>query len=236
LAGLRGLLVAAFFNNGVGWKVIAWWVCVLVLDLDRLGGMIPVPVMLSVHSQSRLEMSPTYQGSLTDQFRKIAAKLNNVTSVITALPFSQNNPPAAGNKANARGTECQWEGSWLDTTSSALLALGSSKSSVEDLNDCAESEKVELRRFRNGCRDSAKVAARPRARWRRGDKLDLAVLLAALDICEMMGGLIVRSLSAILAQDLDAGGWRAMSRVVVRIKVRSGMRPYLTTHGCRHTR
>lgn len=29
----------------------------------------------------------TYHGSLTDQFRKTAAKINNVTSVTTALPF-----------------------------------------------------------------------------------------------------------------------------------------------------
>lgn len=49
----------------------------------------------------------TYHGDLRAQFMKIAARANKVTSVMNALPFLKNIPPRAGNKANAKGSECQ---------------------------------------------------------------------------------------------------------------------------------
>ena len=55
----------------------------------------------------------------------------------------------AGKKASASGTECQCEDS-VFAARSGLLALGSKRSSVEDLSDClvfsTESERLEPRR------------------------------------------------------------------------------------------
>ena len=92
-------------------------------------------------------------------------------SVITTLPFSKKSPPAAGNKANARGIECQCDGSW-PVMRSGLVALGSKMSSVVDLIECLassmESEKVELRelvlRSFEASRASEKVDALPNVR------------------------------------------------------------------------
>lgn len=96
----------------------------------------------------RLLNEKAYQGNLTDQFRKIAARLNSVTSVTTALPFSNSNPPIAGSNANASGTECQCEGS-CPVSTSGLFALGRKRLSVVVLIDCpaslTESEKLEVR-------------------------------------------------------------------------------------------
>lgn len=74
----------------------------------------------------------TNHGSLTDQFRNIAAKPNSIISVITELPFVNNIPPIAGKSANANGAESQWEDTCLDSSCPAALGLGSSKLSVED--------------------------------------------------------------------------------------------------------
>ena len=83
----------------------------------------------------------------------MAANASNVKSVTTALPFVKKSPPKAGNKAKARGRECQWDGSWF-VLKSECFGFGRRRSSVEDFRDClvlsTESEKVELRRFRKG--------------------------------------------------------------------------------------
>ncbi len=76
----------------------------------------------------------SHQGSLTDQFKKTAARPNKVKSVTTALPSRKNSPPTAGNSARASGAECQWEGSWL-ASKSGLVTLGSKRLSVDDLMD-----------------------------------------------------------------------------------------------------
>ena len=47
----------------------------------------------------------TYQGCVTDECRNTAARLNSITSVRTALPFSNRMPPTAGSKANIRGID-----------------------------------------------------------------------------------------------------------------------------------
>lgn len=78
-----------------------------------------------------------------------------------------------------------------------LLALGKSRSSVEDLKDEADSEKVELRRGLRVGPESAKVEARFKGRWRRGERLERAALLATLVTCVVIGGLIVLSFCAI---------------------------------------
>ena len=77
-------------------------------------------------------------------------------------------------------------------TSSGLFARGSRRLSVEDLNDCAVSDRLELLRCRKEGKLSPKVAARFRGRCRRGDRLDLEVELARLESCAGMA-LIVRS-------------------------------------------
>lgn len=51
----------------------------------------------------------TNHGSLTDQFKKIAASPRRVMSVITKLPFVKSMPPRAGKRANASGTESHGE-------------------------------------------------------------------------------------------------------------------------------
>lgn len=106
-----------------------------------------------------------YQGNLTDQFRKTAANPNSVASVMTAPPLWKSRPPTAGSNARASGAECQCECS-ASASSPALLAFGSSKSSVEEKID---SENVELRLCLRGLEVSAKVEALPRGLWRRGD-------------------------------------------------------------------
>ena len=115
-----------------------------------------------------------YQGILMDQLRNTAASPSNVRSVTTALPSLKNNPPIAGNNAKPRGIECQCDDS-LCVPKPEVSTLGRNKSSVEERKDCfassRESEKLELRR---GLWRSAKVEARPRGRWRRGDMLRLA--------------------------------------------------------------
>lgn len=112
-----------------------------------------------------------------------------------ALPSLMKSPPRAGKKASASGTECQCEGSWLGCRS-ALLALGSNKSSVDDLIDClvlsTDSEKVELRLCRRGGEGSAKVDALPNCLFLIGDRLWVAVLFA-IDFGTPFDALIVRS-------------------------------------------
>ena len=109
----------------------------------------------------------------------------------------------AGSKARARGAECQCVDSWPAVTA-GLLALGRSRSSVEDLNDCLvlfpESEKLELRRCLRGLETSAKVDARPKGRWRRGDRLDLPVVFPVGPVLPLIGGLMVRSCGAIIEE------------------------------------
>ena len=94
----------------------------------------------------------------------MAARASNVKSVTIALPLLKKSPPRAGNKAKARGRECQWDGSWF-AWKSECFGFGRRRSSVEDFSDCLvlsrESEKVELRRCREGLYTSAKVVARP---------------------------------------------------------------------------
>lgn len=85
----------------------------------------------------------------------------------------------AGNKARARGIECQCDESWW-TTFSALFARGSNRLSVEDLSEDADSEKVELRLFLSGW-FSMKVAARLKGRFRRGERLERPVAFAKSD-------------------------------------------------------
>ena len=65
-----------------------------------------------------------------------------------------------------------------------------------DLKDCAaESENVEVSELVLRRLESEKVDARFSPRCRSGDRLDRAVVRAALATWETMGGLIVRSLS-----------------------------------------
>lgn len=113
----------------------------------------------------------SYHGSLTDQFRKIAAKTSNVISVVTALPFWKKTPAIAGSKASPRGADCQFDSSCM-STSSRLDTRGRNKSSVEDRMEFrasdTESDKVEFRRkFAGLVEPSAKVAAWDGPRWRR---------------------------------------------------------------------
>jgi hypothetical protein len=80
--------------------------------------------------------SSTNQGSLTDQFKKIAARPRSMISVITELPFLNSMPPTAGRSANASGAECHAEDSCsAGSVSASLEALGRSRSSVDDWND-----------------------------------------------------------------------------------------------------
>jgi len=50
-----------------------------------------------------------YHGTLTDQFKNIAASPRSIISVMTELPFWNSMPPMAGSKANANGAECHAE-------------------------------------------------------------------------------------------------------------------------------
>lgn len=86
---------------------------------------------------------------------------------MTAPPLWKSRPPTAGSKARASGAECQCECS-ASASRPALLAFGSSKSSVEEK---IESENVELRLCLRGLEVSANVEALPRGLWRRGDWL-----------------------------------------------------------------
>lgn len=113
-----------------------------------------------------------YHGNRTDQFNTIAARLNSVTSVTTAPPFWNNNPPTAGNKASTSGAECQCDvSSWSPT--SEPLGLGRIRLSVDEKMDCLassnESENVELLLFLKGFVMSANVEARPKGRNCKGD-------------------------------------------------------------------
>ena len=101
-----------------------------------------------------------HHGRRTAQFRNTAANTSNVKSVTITLPLWKKSPPMAGNKASASGTECQCDDS-VSVVTTGLLALGRSKSSVEDLRD---SDKFELRRCLKGREGSANVNARPRGR------------------------------------------------------------------------
>lgn len=56
-------------------------------------------------------MGLSYHGSLTDQFKKMAANTSRVTSVTTALPFWKKTPAMAGRRARPRGAECQCDSS-----------------------------------------------------------------------------------------------------------------------------
>ena len=72
---------------------------------------------------------------------------------MTALPFVNSSPPIAGNKARARGAECQWDGS-LVALNPPFRTRGSSKSSVEDLIDClASSSDSVIKELRLGAFD-----------------------------------------------------------------------------------
>lgn len=71
----------------------------------------------------------TYHGSLTDQFKKMAANPKSIISVITELPFLKSKPPMAGRSANARGAECHGEES--EDSCPVLLGFGSKRSSVD---------------------------------------------------------------------------------------------------------
>src|SRR5436305_8550844 len=103
-----------------------------------------------------------YQGSLTAQLRKIAARASKVISVTTALPFWKNRPPTAGSSAKPRGIECQCEGScWLASGEPGLYR-GRSRSSVDERRDLCgwerPSEKTELLRRFNDVEASSTVA------------------------------------------------------------------------------
>lgn len=100
---------------------------------------------------TRTSRKITYQGSLTDQFRKIAANPSSMTSVTIEEPFLNSSPPKAGRRANAKGAECHAEDScsvpWPNGS-----GVGSKRSSVESANDLRESlkeysEKFELLRL-----------------------------------------------------------------------------------------
>ncbi len=113
-----------------------------------------------------------HHGILTDQFKNTAASPSSVTSVTTALPSLNNNPPTAGRRAKASGAECQFEGSSCDS-SLGPYALGRRMSSVEERIDCCassiESENMELRLRPEGLELSPSVDARPGGLWRRLD-------------------------------------------------------------------
>lgn len=127
--------------------------------------MIPVPRFPLINNARRPLRVDAHHGNLTDQFRKTAARPSKDKSVTIALPLLKKSPPTAGSKANASGTECQCEGSWL-VSKSGLVAFGSNRSSVEDLMEflalSTDSENVELRRCLKGFAISAKVEARPK--------------------------------------------------------------------------
>lgn len=62
-----------------------------------------------------------------------------------------------------------------------------------------ESEKVELRRCLKGCDESAKVEARPKGRWRKGDALGLPIFgspfmadLADVGIASSSGAILTK--------------------------------------------
>lgn len=61
---------------------------------------------------SKMRAFSSYHGSLTDQLRKIAARISSVISVTTALPFLKKTPAIAGNRARARGADCQCDSSF----------------------------------------------------------------------------------------------------------------------------
>ena len=106
----------------------------------------------------------TYQGSLVDQFKKIAARQSKVTSVIKALPLVKRRPPSAGSKARIKGTECQCGESPCSPLWKSSSGRGCRISSVDSLRDFLVSEKlsenIELRRRSSGIVTSPTVAAR----------------------------------------------------------------------------
>jgi hypothetical protein len=111
-----------------------------------------------------------YQGILTAQLRKIAARASKVISVTTALPFWKKRPPTAGNSAKPRGMECQCEGSWWLVSGEPDLYRGRSRSSVDERRDLRvserPSEKIELLLRFNDVAPSVNVAVLLRPRWR----------------------------------------------------------------------
>jgi hypothetical protein len=109
-----------------------------------------------------------YQGILTAQLRKIAARASKVMSVTTELPFWKKRPPTAGSSAKPRGIECQCEGSCWLVSGEPGLYRGRSRSSVDERKDLRvserPSEKTELLLRFNDVPPSANVVAllRPR--------------------------------------------------------------------------
>lgn len=81
-------------------------------------------------------------------------------------------------------------------SSSALVAVGNKRLSVDDLMDCRvlsmESDKLELRRWLRGLAMSAMVEARPNSRLRTGESFCRAVLVA-MNVGVRLVGVIVCS-------------------------------------------
>lgn len=151
-------VVAAVFVHGVAIIDIRRDLCyVIVLILSLLKGglcrVIPVPGGVSgglYELGYGIISAPTYHGSLTDQFRKMAAITSKVTSVTTALPSLKKRPATAGNSAKPRGKDCQGDSSGVATRSLRAGTRGKKRSSVEERRERRASEtvsdKMELRR------------------------------------------------------------------------------------------
>lgn len=104
-------------------------------------------------------MSYAHHGNRTDQFKKTAAMISIVTSVMNALPLRKNTPATAGSKARSKGAEFHNDSSLAESAFTLLLswspsispdALGKNKLPVEDRIELRVSDTVsdivELRR------------------------------------------------------------------------------------------
>jgi len=102
-----------------------------------------------------------------------------------ALPFWKKRPPTAGRRARPSGKECQCDDAAC--ISSTFDARGKNKSSVDDLIERRESDKVsdikELFRLAKRDSGSAKVAARPEPRC----LIPAVGELVARDVCTASG-------------------------------------------------
>lgn len=85
----------------------------------------------------------------------MAASPRSIISVITELPFLNNNPPIAGRSANARGAECHGDES--EFSCPMPLALGSRRSSVDSWNALRASLKLKSERFDERRRESPPI-------------------------------------------------------------------------------
>lgn len=160
LVSLRSLLPPLLV---LGWRILR----LVVLVAGRLGRTDTNP-WKPLGMNRVFEGKITYHGSLTDQLRKMAARINKVISVTTAPPFWKNTPAMAGSKASPNGADCQCDSS-CKSTSSPFDARGRNRSSVEDRIELrasdTESDNAELRRKLEKFEDSsaANVAARATA-------------------------------------------------------------------------